>query len=358
MPVLLLIASMAVVAGLWLRRGRSDGDTPTRLVTAAIPALPAHRREWGQAMVAELAQVHGRAQRWRFAAGVLRVVLFPPPRHPGRALPVAAAGVTAATVATIAAVREVPNLSVFVATLSLLLCGYATVAGTRSARPRRSLPHVIVAAIAVIAATAAVATVLRVAVTHPAATADPTHVFSVLFAALLTGYLGFALAARRLSDGAVPWWALAATLASGGAWALTTLATSAVPDGVSAFLSPVATAATLAAAIGASATAADRTTGVRAGALTIALSAPLHFAAGMTAQLRVHHDTLTNPYDIAAFPHSGYPDAASYLLSDAIAGAILTGFVLSPIVLGVLALLGAAAGTRLRQLGTRSAPGR
>ncbi len=37
-------------------------------------------------MAAELTQVNGRAQRWRFATGLLRVVLFPPPRHPARVL--------------------------------------------------------------------------------------------------------------------------------------------------------------------------------------------------------------------------------------------------------------------------------
>jgi hypothetical protein len=39
---------------------------------------------------------------------------------------------------------------------------------------------------------------------------------------------------------------------------------------------------------------------------------------------------------------------ASYLLSDAIAGDILAGLVLYPIVLLALAILGASAGTRLR----------
>jgi hypothetical protein len=187
-------------------------------------------------------------------------------------------------------------------------------------------------------------------VSHPAATADRTHVLSILFAALLTGYLGFALAPSRTGGSAALWWALAATLSSGGIWALTAVTTPAISAGTVALISPVAAAATLTAAIGASATTATRTSGVRAGALTIALSAPLHFAAAVTALLRAHEYTLTNAYDIAAFPRSGYPDAASYLLSDAIGGAILGGFVLSPVALGTLALLGAAAGTRLRRL--------
>jgi hypothetical protein len=350
MPILVLLAIGVVVAAVWLRRGRGDGDTPARLVASAVRRLPEDRREWGRAMAAELAQVSGGAHRWRFAAGVLRVVLFPPVRRPGRVLLVAAAALLVATGATVAAAREVPTLSAFVATLSLLLCGYAIVVATRSSRRRWSLPQTVVGGVAVGAAAAAVAAVLHVAVSHPAATADRTHVLSILFAALLTGYLGFALAPSRTGGSAALWWALAATLSSGGIWALTAVTTPAISAGTVALISPVAAAATLTAAIGASATTATRTSGVRAGALTIALSAPLHFAAAVTALLRAHEYTLTNAYDIAAFPRSGYPDAASYLLSDAIGGAILGGFVLSPVALGTLALLGAAAGTRLRRL--------
>ena len=51
---------------------------------------------------------------------------------------------------------------------------------------------------------------------------------------------------------------------------------------------------------------------------------------------------MTNSYDIAAFPHSGYPDPASYLLRDALDGNILGGLLLYPITLTGVALLGAA----------------
>jgi len=70
-----------VVAGLmWLlrrRRGGGRGDGAARIAAAAVDRLPAGWRDWGRAMAAELGQVHGRARRWRFMAGVLRVVLFP-----------------------------------------------------------------------------------------------------------------------------------------------------------------------------------------------------------------------------------------------------------------------------------------
>src|SRR5262249_2728419 len=111
-------------------------------------------------------------------------------------------------------------------------------------------------------------------------------------------------------------------------------------------------AGALAAAAGASAATASGTAGAQAGLLTVVLSAPLNFAIGLTAILQVHHYALTTPYDVAAYPHSGYPDVASYLLSDAVAGNII-GLVLYPIPLLALALLGAAAGTGLHRRGGR-----
>jgi hypothetical protein len=45
-------------------------------------------------------------------------------------------------------------------------------------------------------------------------------------------------------------------------------------------------------------------------------------------------------------PHGGYPDAASYLLSDSMAGDVLVGLVLYPLVLSAVALLGAGIGRR------------
>ena len=41
----------------------------------------------------------------------------------------------------------------------------------------------------------------------------------------------------------------------------------------------------------------------------------MRFAVDLTALLWGRHYTLTDTYDIVAFPHSGYPTAASYLLS-------------------------------------------
>jgi len=95
--------------------------------------------------------------------------------------------------------------------------------------------------------------------------------------------------------------------------------------------------------------------------LTTIFGALLHFTIDLTALLHLQHYTLTSTYDIAAYPRSGYPDIASYILSDQVAGDILAGLVLYPLSWLLLAALGAAAGAGLRQLTarhTRAAPDR
>jgi hypothetical protein len=51
---------------------------------------------------------------------------------------------------------------------------------------------------------------VRIAVTHPATTTDPTHVYSVVFALILFGY--FVIALRAPGDVTVMWWALGSAL--------------------------------------------------------------------------------------------------------------------------------------------------
>jgi len=106
-------------------------------------------------------------------------------------------------------------------------------------------------------------------------------------------------------------------------------------------------------AVGAAVTTRHRAAGTKAGMLTVALSAPILFAINMTTVLSQRHYTLTDPYDISAFPHSGYPDVASYLISDALDGNIIAGLIVYPLALLVLAMLGAAIGTTLPNRGTR-----
>src|SRR5262245_42785174 len=71
---------------LWLLRNRIKDirstlpamDTPGLLLTIAVRRMPVERREWGAAMLAELAQVRHPSTRWRFALSCIGVALFPP----------------------------------------------------------------------------------------------------------------------------------------------------------------------------------------------------------------------------------------------------------------------------------------
>jgi hypothetical protein len=321
-----------------------DIDVPARIVAAAAGRLPEDRRDWGRAMVAELTQIQGQSRRWRFAVGVVRVAAFPPSRSRVRVLIVALVGVMAAVAATVVTDATVPSLSVFVAALGLLLSGYATIVTTRSPRPRLTAPYVIVGLVAVAGVSATIATVVVVGMAYPTATVDRTHVLSVLFALVLVGYLVFALARPRFPTPIVLWWAIGGALVSGTVWVVSALTTAAPTVGVITLISPVGAAATLGVSVCASASARNSGAGVRAGLLTAVLGAPILFAVDMFELLRVPQFTLTDPYDVAAFPHSGYPDVASYVLSDAIGGHIIGGLILYPIVLVAVAALGAIIG--------------
>lgn len=56
-------------------------DIPFRLLAAMVARMPEDRREWGEAMLAELAPLQGSGSRWSFAVSCLRVALFPPGRY-------------------------------------------------------------------------------------------------------------------------------------------------------------------------------------------------------------------------------------------------------------------------------------
>jgi hypothetical protein len=348
--------AVLVVAGLvWLLRRRrgsgGGGDGAARAAAAAASWLPAGRRDWGRAMAAELAQVHGRACRWRFTAGLLRVVLFPPPRHPMRVAAVAAAGLMVTAAVTAAAAREIPTMSVFAAVLGLLLCGYATVVTSWSQRPRPTAPRVIVGLLGLAGVAAAVATVARIAVAYPAATTDRTHVFSVLFALALAGCLAVTLGPCRPGDhaDAALWWALGGALATGAAWTAAAVATPATATGSAAFAYPGVAVVTMAVSAGAAAATRSAPAGAWAGLLAAILGALANFTATLTVTLQLHHYTLAGAADAAAYAHSGYPGVASYILSDTLGGSILSGLLVYPVVLLGVALLGAVVGRAVRE---------
>lgn len=61
-------------------------DLPARILRIATRSLRGDRSEWGAAMTAELAQLHDRNSRWRFALGSTRAILFAP-LHPNAPAP-------------------------------------------------------------------------------------------------------------------------------------------------------------------------------------------------------------------------------------------------------------------------------
>src|SRR5262249_48230503 len=152
------------------------------------------------------------------------------------------------------------------------------------------------------------------------------HVFSILSALILTGYLALALTPPQLGD---PrdiglWWALGTALAAGAGWVGIAMTTPVDAEGILPALEPVAAAAALAASIGATTVTRSLPTGARAGLLTAILAAPIHFVVDLAGMLHLRTYSLTDPYDINAYPHTGFPDVASYLLSDRVGGDIAT----------------------------------
>jgi hypothetical protein len=164
----------------------------------------------------------------------------------------------------------------------------------------------------------------------------------VLLAVLATAV---ALGVRRgRAHGDVPARIAAAALGGAAVWTVSALVMPVSATGVAGLGWPVGLAVVLAASIGGTAASGRSRDGARAGLLAAVLSAPAHVAADLTGILQAGHFTLTNAYDVAAYPHSGYPDVASYLLSDTMAGEIITGLVAFPLVLAAIAVLAASWG--------------
>jgi hypothetical protein len=91
-------------------------------------------------MAAELAQVRGRAARWRFAAGCARAVAFPPGGS-REAVGITGAVAVAATAATVLVTgAALPAMRVFALAFVGLLGGLATLTVARSRRVRRAGP--------------------------------------------------------------------------------------------------------------------------------------------------------------------------------------------------------------------------
>jgi hypothetical protein len=134
-------------------------DGPGRLLVAAAATLPAGRRDWGEAMAAELAQVpvQERAARWRFAAGCARAAIFPPGGSRAAVGVAGALAVTATAAAAGATGAALPAGRVFALTFVGLLGGLATLAVARSRRAGHAGPGPAVAGLGLAGVAACVA---------------------------------------------------------------------------------------------------------------------------------------------------------------------------------------------------------
>jgi hypothetical protein len=76
--VIVVLAVLVLWVSWRLRAPAPDG--PSGLLGLAVAVTPGSRREWGAAMVAELAGLTGSTERWRFALSCVPAALFPPRR--------------------------------------------------------------------------------------------------------------------------------------------------------------------------------------------------------------------------------------------------------------------------------------
>ena len=192
------LAARLVLRHWWSGAGSrmSAMDPPGRLLAAAVAALPERRREWGSAMLAELAEVRGRSARWRFALSSARATLWLPPAGGWPVL----ALVTGAVVASVAAVgpavgAAVPGLTVFAVTFTGLVGAMVVLAVARSRRLRLPVPVPTVLVTGGVAASIAVTVIfLR---REPAAAQYLPPAAAVYLAAVLAGCLWVAVAPPR-----------------------------------------------------------------------------------------------------------------------------------------------------------------
>jgi hypothetical protein len=184
-----VIAAWLLWRAWWARRGPAVAamDGPARLLAAAVAVLPEHRRDWGAAMAAELAQVGGGRARWRFAAGCLRAALFPPRGSQAPVLAAAALAAVAVAGTGLALGAAVLPLRVFAVTFVALVGAMATLSVARSRPLRQAPPGPAVAAAGLAGVAACTAALAYSLVEHPEAAAvmgpDGAIVLAVAMAA-------------------------------------------------------------------------------------------------------------------------------------------------------------------------------
>jgi hypothetical protein len=164
------IASGLLWRAWWRQAGArlSTLDGPAVLLAAAAATLPEDRGDWGAAMAAELAQVHGGSARWRFAAGCARTAIFPPRGSQTPVLVAGALAMAAVAATALATGLAAPAMRVFALTFVALVGGLATLAAARSRRLRRGGPGPAVAATGLVGVAACGAFTVHYLTEYPA----------------------------------------------------------------------------------------------------------------------------------------------------------------------------------------------
>ena len=331
-------------------------DRARSLLTLAVRLLPPQRRDWGQAMLAELDQLQDRWARWRFALGCVRVALAPPRAAPPPGLVVQAAIVVGAAGVGLGISLVSPALQLFAMLFAVLLAGCVWMAllGSQTAGISRTGPGRILRAVLLTGVAGAVGVVLYGAVRYPGAVGEPWYpvltLLSVVLAATLSGSVWMALVPPRAATThlvAVRRYGLVGGLVVGG---LPVAGNAAASLG---YGKPLTGWSWLAAAIAALTIAAvaarasnDARAGFQAGLWTGLVGALTLFVAGMAATYAVATAGRLSPtdaYTIRAFQDSGLPDLTTYVVGDDLGGSIML-LVWIPLLCLAIGTLGGALG--------------
>jgi hypothetical protein len=336
--VLIVLAVRAVRRLRHTVRSAEGRDAPARLLATAVRRLPADRGPWGRAMLTELAEVPAGAQRWRFALGCVRVALFPP--RPGGVPGWVAVALVAAVAATTgwAVHALLPAMQVFAVAFVLLVGAYAAVAAVLpGARPPDG-QRLTVTGLMLLGVAAVIVATSYTALAHPAAASDPTHLFSVILAVTLAGYVGLAFTQPGRSGPALRYGGGAALL-SAVVWLVPFLT-----DSTGGYAMLAGTVLVLATATVAAARTRSVGAGTQTGLWAGLVGGLLLFIIGVPATLYAGHHAVVGPATLADFRRSGLPDLTSYLISDNLGGLVMM-LLLLPLWSLLLGMLGGALGS-------------
>jgi len=324
--VVLGVVIAAVVR--WRRAGRAGVPVgrrrhrgPGRLLAMAAHLFPPERREWAGAMLAELDEVPGTLARWRFAVGGVWAGLVASGRGPvpaGRtAVVIGVAGSVGAAVYVVS-----PATHVFAIALAIVLA----LAGI-TWRQAAGAPMLGVTMLTGVAACVAL-TLFGVA-RYPAAAPNDggTTAYSLVLAATLGAYVWVGLTAWRTDRPDQKPLAAGPVLVSmllGAGYAVVGV----VADRFGSLALVAVTGAAgllLAGTFGATLTRRGTTErGLAAAGLRLGFVAALaYFVAAMSATYITATWPVHDREVVDAFHTSGLPDLATYLVSDALGGAIL-----------------------------------